>query len=145
MTRHLPVELTTFVGRRKELAEGRRMVRAARLVTIVGPGGVGKTRLAVRLAHQVVRVFPDGVVWVDLAAQRDPGALASEVASALGVEPQGQSALEAIATYLASRRLLLVLDNCEHLVDACVRPRSPACSGRHRICGSWPPAASRCG
>ena len=95
------------------------MVRAARLVTIVGPGGVGKTRLATRLAHQVVRVFPHGVVWVDLAAQRDPGALASEVASALGVEPQGQPALEAIAAYLASRRLLLVLDNCEHLADAC--------------------------
>ena len=119
MTRHLPVELTTFVGRRKELAESRRMVRAARLVTIVGPGGVGKTRLATRLAHQVVRVFPHGVVWVDLAAQRDPGALASEVASALGVEPQGHPALEAIATYLASRELLLVLDNCEQLADAC--------------------------
>ena len=119
MTRQLPVELTTFVGRRKELAEGRRMLRAARLVTVVGPGGVGKTRLAQRLARQVERSFGHGVLWVELGAQRDPASVAGQVAAALGVEPQGQPVLEAVATYLTSRRLLLVLDNCEHLVDAC--------------------------
>ena len=80
------------------------MVRAARVVTLVGPGGVGKTRLATRLAHQVRRVFRDGVVWVDLAAQHDPASLMSEVASALGVEPQGQPVAEAVAAYLSSRR-----------------------------------------
>ena len=119
MTRGVPVELTSFVGRRKELAEGRRMLRAARLVTVAGPGGVGKTRLAGRLAHQVQRLFPDGVVWVGLATQRDPAALASEVAAALDVETQGLPVEDAIAAYLKSRELLLVLDNCEHLAEAC--------------------------
>jgi predicted ATPase/DNA-binding CsgD family transcriptional regulator len=119
MSRGLPVELTSFVGRRKELAEGRRMLRSARLVTVAGPGGVGKTRLAGRLAHQVQRLFPDGVVWVGLATQQDPAALASEVATALEVETQGQPAQDALAAYLRSRELLLVLDNCEHLAEAC--------------------------
>ena len=67
-SRAAPVELTTFVGRRQELVEGRRMVRAAPLVTLVGPGGVGKTRLAARLAHQLSRVFRDRVGWVELAS-----------------------------------------------------------------------------
>ena len=97
------------------------MLRTARVVTLVGPGGVGKTRLATRLAHQVRRVFRDGVVWIDLAAYHDPASLMSEVASALDVEPQGQPVGEAVAAYLSSRELLLVLDNCEHLVDACAR------------------------
>ncbi len=95
------------------------MLRTARVVTLVGPGGVGKTRLATRLAHQVRRVFRDGVVWIDLAAYHEPASLMSEVASALGVEPQGQPVGEAVTAYLSSRELLLVLDNCEHLVDAC--------------------------
>ena len=82
VSQRLPVELTTFVGRRKELAEGRRMLRAARLVTLVGTGGVGKTRLAQRLARQVERVFPDGVVMVELAGHQDAASLHSVLAAA---------------------------------------------------------------
>ena len=121
VSQRLPVELTTFVGRRQELAEGRRMLRAARLVTLVGPGGVGKTRLGVRLGHRVRRVFRHGVVLVELASQSESASLPSEVAAALGVDTQGQPADEALAEYLTSRELLLVLDNCEHLIDACAQ------------------------
>ena len=95
------------------------MVRAARLVTLVGPGGVGKTRLAQRLAHQVTRVFRDGVVWVELAGQHDPASVPTEVAAALGVETGSLPTKEALTAFLAPRELLLVLDNCEHLVGAC--------------------------
>ena len=118
MTREVPAELTTFVGRRKELAEGMRMLRAGRLVTLVGPGGVGKTRLAGRLARQAGRAFPDGLVWVDLAALKDPASLPGEIAGALGLDARGQSVEDAVAAYLEARGLLLVVDNCEHLVDA---------------------------
>ncbi len=117
MPRGVPVELSSFVGRRQELAEGRGMLRAARLVTLTGPGGVGKTRLALRLARQVERRFRDGVVVVELAGQHDPASLTSDVAAALGIEP-GRSVAEAVEAYLASRELLVVLDNCEHLVEA---------------------------
>ena len=119
MTRGVPLELTSFVGRRRELAEGRRIVRAARLVTLVGPGGAGKTRVAQRLAHQMTRVFSDGVSWVELATQHDPASVPTEVAAALGVEKGSRQAKEALAAFLAPRELLLVLDNCEHLVGAC--------------------------
>ena len=94
------------------------MLRSAPLVTLVGPGGVGKTRLAARMASQVVRVFRDGVVWVDLAAQHDPESLPGEIAGALGLDTRGQSVEDAVASYLEARELLLVIDNCEHLVDA---------------------------
>ncbi len=94
------------------------MLRSAPVVTLVGPGGVGKTRLAQRLARQVEKVFPDGVVMVELAAGQDTRALSSTVASALGVDPQGIAPDVAIAAYLRTRRVLLVLDNCEHLVEA---------------------------
>ena len=97
------------------------MVRTARLVTLVGPGGVGKTRLAGHLAGDVARLFRDGVVWVGLAALHDPASLPSEVASELGLDPRGQSVEDAVAKYLSSRELLLVLDNCEHLIEASAR------------------------
>ena len=111
--------LTSFVGRAADLAEGRRMLGAARLVTLVGPGGVGKTRLASRLADEVSRAFPDGTFLVELAEVHDADALATELAAVLGLEGVTHSAEAVVATYVRERRLLLVLDNCEHLVDAC--------------------------
>src|SRR5688572_822498 len=80
-----PAERTSFVGRRQELGDVRRMLGEARLVTLVGPGGVGKTRLAARAAAAVRRTFPDGVAWADLGPVRDPALVATRVAAATGV------------------------------------------------------------
>ncbi len=113
--------LTSFVGRRHDLAEGRRLLGGARLVTLVGPGGVGKTRLARALVDEVARAFPDGTYLVELAELHDPDSLATEVAHSLGVEAIGPSHEAAVLSYVRDRRLLLVLDNCEHLGEASAR------------------------
>jgi predicted ATPase/DNA-binding CsgD family transcriptional regulator len=120
----LPPQVTTFVGRERELAEIRRLLQRVRAVTITGPGGSGKTRLAVQAAHEVRQRYPDGVWFVDLGAVTDPNVVPRSIASALGVrEKDGADPLDTIAAELASsRRLrpaLVVLDNCEHLVDRC--------------------------
>ncbi len=131
MTGNFPVEVTTFVGRRRELDELRRLVGEARLVTLVGPGGIGKTRLAVRAGSQLRRAFGDGVWFVDLTALRAPDLLYVEVQSpnvlayammtTLGVRehPDDGSPIDQLVRYLAGRQMLVVLDNCEHLVPAC--------------------------
>lgn len=116
----LPAELTSFVGRRAELATAKRLIGESRLVTLTGAGGVGKTRLAVRLASQLGRAFEDGVWLVDLAIVSDSGLVASRVASALGLRDESnRSSASVLIEYLAGRRLLLVLDNCEHVLDSC--------------------------
>ena len=127
---NLPVELTSFVGRRRELAEVKRLLGEARLVTLTGVGGTGKTRLAIRGAGELRRAFPDGVWFVDLTALRasellslqvqDPDVLAYLVMTALGVreQPGAGTSTEQLARYLADRQALLVLDNCEHLIPA---------------------------
>ncbi|WP_067477227.1 LuxR C-terminal-related transcriptional regulator [Actinomadura hibisca] len=116
----LPAEVTSFVGRRHELARLRRLLETARLVTLLGPGGVGKTRLALRAAREAARSFPDGVYFVDLAAVGEPGLLAQTVADALDLPDQSvRPPLDVLAAEVADRRVLLVLDTCEHLVDAC--------------------------
>ncbi|WP_433337327.1 ATP-binding protein [Spirillospora sp. CA-294931] len=115
----LPAEPTTFVGRAEELALIRSTLRSARLVTLVGPGGVGKTRLAVRAAC-AARGAHDGVRFVDVSRVADVELLPHAVAAALHLPDQPEDdPLDALTGYLASRRTLLVLDNCEHLVDAC--------------------------
>ncbi|MFJ9565095.1 ATP-binding protein [Streptomyces fuscichromogenes] len=119
---NLPARFTTFVGRRQQVVELRRLLGTTRLVTLTGAGGVGKTRLALETAAVSVKAFPDGVWLVDLASVHDPEAVAGVVASALNVPDQGgQPVLEHVALQLARRRVLLVLDNCEHLVDVCAR------------------------
>src|SRR5215470_6699453 len=119
VTGNLPAELTSFVGRRGELAEVRRLLAASRLVTLTGPGGVGKTRLALRAAAGLARAFRDGVWLVRLDQLRDEALVAPAVAGALGLQDRAGYAPEAaVAEYLAERQLLLVLDNCEHVVDA---------------------------
>ncbi|WP_328501790.1 LuxR C-terminal-related transcriptional regulator [Streptomyces sp. NBC_00457] len=118
--RHLPAETTSFVDRRDELAEGRELLARARLVTLTGPGGVGKTRLAARLAARVARAFPDGVRFVHLAGLHDPALVPLAAADALGLhDHSSQPPLDALVEQVRDRRLLLVLDNCEHLLPAC--------------------------
>jgi predicted ATPase/DNA-binding CsgD family transcriptional regulator len=117
---NLPSELTTFVGRRREVAQIRRLLSASRLVTLTGVGGAGKTRLSLRVASELHRAFPDGVWFVELAALEDQAVLSQTVASALGVHDRtARWPTPALADYLRSKQLLLVLDNCEHLRDAC--------------------------
>jgi predicted ATPase/DNA-binding CsgD family transcriptional regulator len=116
---NLPAELTSFVGRRGELAEVRRLLAGSRLVTLTGVGGVGKTRLALRAAAGLRRAFRDGVWLVRLDQLRDEALVAQAVAGALGLQDRaGYAPAAALAEYLAGRQLLLVLDNCEHMVDA---------------------------
>ncbi|WP_369037793.1 BTAD domain-containing putative transcriptional regulator [Streptomyces adonidis] len=116
---NLPAETTSFVGREKELAEAGRLLERSRLVTLTGTGGVGKTRLALRTAARSASAFPDGVWLADLAALTDPALLERAVAESLGLRDQSaRSAADAVDDHLRHRRLLLVLDNCEHLVDA---------------------------
>ncbi|WP_442972603.1 ATP-binding protein [Rhodococcus sp. JS3073] len=113
------MELTSFVGRRRELTEAKRLLSLARLVTLTGVGGVGKTRLAVRVAANVRRAFDDGVWLIELGELSDPDLLADTVVAALGLRKQSSDpSLELLAEHLADRRVLLVLDNCEHLVEA---------------------------
>ncbi|TCK25889.1 ATP-binding protein [Pseudonocardia endophytica] len=114
----LPSSLTTFVGREQEVATVRRALDD-RLVTLVGPGGVGKTRLALHAVRAVIGRFPDGVRVVELAALRDPGLLPRAVLDGLGVPGDARTDGEALVVrHLRGSRMLLVLDSCEHLVDA---------------------------
>ena len=119
-TGRLPAELTSFIGRKAELDQARRLIGVHRLVTLTGPGGVGKSRLAVRTADLVRDAFPDGVSFVALSGLTEPTLLAQTVCDALGVgERSGEPAVTRLADHLADLRLLLVLDTCEHLVDEC--------------------------
>jgi predicted ATPase/DNA-binding NarL/FixJ family response regulator len=117
---NLPGELTGFVGRRAELALVRQSLIAARLVTLTGPGGIGKTRLAQRAATAARRAFRDGVWLTELAGLRDPALLAAELARSLGLSDQAAPwGVAALTDYLAVRQALLILDGCEHLTDGC--------------------------
>jgi predicted ATPase/DNA-binding CsgD family transcriptional regulator len=115
----LPAELTSFVNRHGETADIHRLLVANRLVTLTGPGGVGKTRLAVRVAAQKRRSTRDGVYFVDLLAVRDDALLGQAVATALGLNGQSEDPVAQLAEYVENRDLLIVLDNCEHLTQAC--------------------------
>jgi predicted ATPase/class 3 adenylate cyclase len=119
---NLPRQVTTFVGRDRELADLAALVRGRSLVTLTGVGGVGKTRLALQLAADVVPEFPDGAWLCELAPVGEPGALWDVVATTLGVPlAPGRSVEASVLEYLAPKRLLLVLDNCEHLLDGVAR------------------------
>ena len=119
---NLPASMTSFVGRRRELADLRELLPTTRLLTLAGPAGGGKTRLALALAESVRRDFQSGAWWVDLAPLADPALLASAVATSLNVREQpGRSILETLSEDVGSRNVLIVLDNCEHLLDECSR------------------------
>jgi len=117
---NLPLELTSFVGRGPERATVAELIAAHRLVTLTGSGGCGKTRLALRVANDIAENFADGVCWVDLARLSDESLLPDALASALAIkEAPRQRMLETLKNHLRDKHLLLVLDNCEHVVDAC--------------------------
>ena len=117
---NLPYQLTTFIGREQQIEEVRRHLAADRLVTLTGPGGGGKSRLAIQVAAQSVDSFPEGAWLVELDTLRDPELVPQAVASTLGIREQpGHTLTTALVERLAGRRLLLVLDNCEHLLGAC--------------------------
>jgi predicted ATPase/DNA-binding CsgD family transcriptional regulator len=123
---NLPLELTSFVDRRREVTEAKRLLSASRLVILTGVGGIGKSRLALRVAAQVRRAFDDGAWLVELGELQDPALVAHTVAATLGLreqaalgpgEPSARSPITLLTEYLAARQVLLVLDNCEHLVE----------------------------
>lgn len=117
---NLPIQLTSFVGREREMMEVKRLLGLTRLLTLTGPGGCGKTRLALHVAADVLEDYPDGVWLVELAALSDAGLIPQTIATALGIrEQQGRSLLATVADFLRPKNLLLVLDNCEHLVAGC--------------------------
>ena len=118
----LPVRLTPLVGRERELDDVVRAVTRSRLVTLTGPGGTGKTRLALAAAIAAQAGFPAGVGWVELAQVEDPALTGQTVATRLDVpDTPGQDATEAVAKHVADHQLLIVLDNCEHLAEATAR------------------------
>jgi len=116
---NLPAEATSFIGRRRELSELRQKLSATRLVSLVGPGGVGKTRLAIRMATGVGRGVRDGAWLVELADLRDAMLVPNAVMSALDLRDQAAATpLTVLLEYLRDKQLLLVVDNCEHLLAA---------------------------
>lgn len=117
---NLPLELSSFVGREKELAEVKRLLEGTRLLTLTGSGGCGKTRLALVAASELVGGFEDGAWLVELASLADPSLVQGAVATTLGVREQpGNPPTETLSDYLRTKKMLLVLDNCEHLIETC--------------------------
>ena len=144
---NLPAEPNSFVGRERDLAELARLLSDVRALTLCGPGGIGKTRLAVRLACEAVPGFPDGAWLAELADTEDSALVTQRVAAALGVRPEPERPLaETLAAALRPRRLLLILDTCEHVVDACaalVQQLLASCPGLRVIATSREPLRVR--
>jgi non-specific serine/threonine protein kinase len=137
---NLSSELTSFVGRRSELREVKHLLGTTRLLTLTGSGGAGKTRLALRAAAEMARGFADGAWLVLLASIQDPMLVPQAVFGALRVHDLSAGlSLSALTEYLAGKHLLLVLDNCEHLVDGCATLASTlvrSCPGLHVLATS---------
>ena len=141
---NLPLELSSFIGREQEVAEAKRLLADRRFLSLCGPEGCGETRLALVAAKGLVEEFENGVWWVELGSLSDPKLVPRAAASALGVrEAPDRSLTEAIAEHLKPRKALLILDNCEHLVEGCAMFADTllraALSSR-----SWRPAGSLC-
>jgi Cdc6-like AAA superfamily ATPase len=119
---NLPRPLTSFIGRKREIEEVKRLLPTTGLLTITGTGGVGKTRLALRVAADLIDQYPDGVWLAQLASLSEPTLVPKAVASALDIPEQpGRSLTETVADFLRHRTLLIMLDNCEHLLRASAR------------------------
>ncbi len=120
LSNNLPRQLTSFIGREKETAEVKRLLSSAFLITLVGSGGAGKTRLALQVAADVMNDYPDGVWLAEFAPFADPALVPNAVASALNVAEQpGRDMTETLVDFLRPKALMLLLDNCEHLLPAC--------------------------
>lgn len=131
----LPTPASSFVGREGDIRRITKQLAARRLVTLHGPGGVGKSRLAIEVGRRVLPDVPDGVWWVDLANVRAADAVLDRVAASLGVTPApGVAAVDAVAAHVRDRTILVVLDDCEHVVEAAARVPPPPP-------GSPPPAS----
>ncbi|HEX9330899.1 MAG TPA: adenylate/guanylate cyclase domain-containing protein, partial [Anaerolineales bacterium] len=119
---NLPVQLTSFIGREKELAEVKKLLHDTHILTLTGPGGTGKTRLSMQLAAEVLEEFSDGVWLVEFAPLADRTLVAQTIAATLGVREQpGRMILDALIDYVRAKNMLLILDNCEHLIEACAQ------------------------
>jgi predicted ATPase/DNA-binding XRE family transcriptional regulator len=117
---NLPLQLTSFIGREREIAAVRQRLSETRLLTLTGSGGAGKTRLALEAAAGLLSDFVDGVWWVELASLTDPALVPQAVGAALGLRDEAKRPLlDQLSDHLCAKRLLLVLDNCEHLIAAC--------------------------
>ncbi|HEX9837744.1 MAG TPA: tetratricopeptide repeat protein, partial [Anaerolineales bacterium] len=119
---NIPVPLTSFIGRQKELKEIAKLLSSSRLLTLTGPGGVGKTRLAIQTANDSIKKFKDGVFWVGLVGLSDENLIPQEIAQSLNVrEVSNEPLIETLKTFLKPKDVLLVMDNCEHLIKACAQ------------------------
>jgi predicted ATPase/DNA-binding SARP family transcriptional activator len=121
-TTNIPEPLTSFIGREEELREIARLLSTSRLLTLTGSGGVGKTRLAIKLANNSIKKFKDGVFWVDLVGLSDENLIPQEIAQAIHIhETSQESLLQTLKSHLRLKELLIILDNCEHLIRACAQ------------------------
>ena len=119
---NLPAQLTSFIGREKQISEVKQELSGHRLVTLTGSGGTGKTRLSLQVATELLDQFPHGIWFVELAPLSDPEMIPQAILSTIGLNEQaGKSAIELLKEYLRERKSLIVLDNCEHLIDASAR------------------------
>jgi len=118
----LQIEPSTLVGRQRELAEISQLVAGSRVLTLTGAGGIGKTRLALELAHRIESEYADGAVFIDLAPVIDAALVPHEVAATLSVSVMAsESVTDGVRRHLQPRRMLLLLDNCEHVIGVCAR------------------------
>jgi len=121
-TNNLPAQLTSFIGRERELKESKEKLASAKLLTLIGPGGTGKTRLSLQLGEEQLDKFKDGVWFIELAPIMDSAYVISAIASTFGLrEVQGAPLINIVIDYLRGKHLLIILDNCEHLVEACAQ------------------------
>ena len=119
---NLPCQLTSFIGREEEMAEINQALESHRLVTLTGSGGTGKTRLSLQVAAELVEQYPDGVWFIELAPLTDPDLIPQAILSVLGTgEQPGKTATQSLSEYVHEKKLLLILDNCEHIIEACAR------------------------
>jgi predicted ATPase/class 3 adenylate cyclase len=137
---NLPIQLTSFIGREKEMAEVKQLLLTARLLTLTGSGGTGKTRLSLQVAAEVLDDFANGVWLVELASLSDPALVPQAVTSTLGVrEEPNRPLLATLTDYLRARQVLLILDNCEHLIEVCAQLADTllhACPNLHILASS---------
>jgi non-specific serine/threonine protein kinase len=119
---NLPIQLTSFVGREREMQEVKSLLASHPLVTLLGPGGTGKTRISLQIGADLLKQYSDGVWLVELAPVADPALVARTIASAIGAKEEGGNSLtQTLVETLKTRRLLLIVDNCEHVIAVCAR------------------------